>query len=298
MMSEMNKVMRLRNAMSSGAVLVVPTAYDALSARVIEEAGFQAVHVGGFLGAGSLLGLPDVGLLTMSEAMARASNIAAVIEPPVIMDIDNGYGNAINARRTVIEAVRGGIAAVHMEDQVFPKRCGQYGMGDMKVVDAAEMVGKIRAARDVAGPDDLYLIARTDALGAGLSVDDALARMFAYVEAGADAVLPITRNYEWLKEIGRRWNRSAPLVTAPTRFSTVPAEELRQHGFQIILYTEIAVRAALHGVRRAMQELAEKGGVAAIENDLVPTEYLYELVRLPHYRELEVMYGAVSARDS
>lgn len=296
-MSSVNeKVARLRGVLATGEVLVVPTAYDALSARVIEEAGFKAIHVGGFLGAGSLLGLPDVGLLTMNEAVTRGANIAAAVAPPIILDIDNGYGNAINVRRTIQEVVRAGVPAVHLEDQVFPKRCGQYGMGEMAVVETREMVGKIRAARDVASRDDLFLIARTDALGAGLTVGDALERMRAYEEAGADALLPITRNYEWLKEVGRRWKGSIPLVTAPTRFSTVSSQELRGHGLQIVLYTEIAARAALEGVRRAMRELAEHGGIAAIADDLAPTEYLYELVRLPAYRELEDKYGVLATR--
>jgi 2-methylisocitrate lyase-like PEP mutase family enzyme len=289
-----NDVFRLRGCMGGQGPLVVPTAYDALSARVIEEAGFEAVHVGGFLGAASLLGMPDIGLLTMTEAITRAANIAAAISIPVIMDVDNGYGNAINARRTASDAMRAGVAGIHIEDQVFPKRCGQYGSGDMRIVDTDEMVAKLHAIRDVAPPEHLYLIARTDALGAGLSVDEAIERLERYADAGADAVLPITRSYEWLKEIGKRWSRDTPIVAAPTRFSTVSAEELQQHGIRMILYTEIAVRAALQGVRTAMRELRAQGTISAIESTLVPTEYLYDLVRLPDYRELEQRYGAVT----
>jgi 2-methylisocitrate lyase-like PEP mutase family enzyme len=288
------QVSQLRNSMSGKGILVVPGAYDALSARVIEEAGFETVHVGGYLGSACLLGLPDVGLLTMTEAINRAGNIAAAVHIPVIMDIDNGYGNAINVWRTAIEVTRAGIAGVHIEDQILPKRFSQFGTAGTGVVETKEMIAKIHAIRDVAPPEELYLIARTDALEAGLGVDEAIDRLNAYTEAGADAVFPITRSYDWLMEIGDKWSKDTPLVVAPTWFANVSAEEFRGHGFRMVLYTDISVRAALQGVRETMNELRSKGTISAIDRSLVSSDYLHELIRASNFHDLEQRYRPTS----
>lgn len=282
-----------RAALAGEDPLVIPTAYDALSARVAEETGFRAIQVGGFLGAGSLLGVPDIGLLTATEAITRAANIAAVVDVPVIMDIDTGYGNVINVRRTIEQVARAGIAAVHLEDQVFPKRCGQFGLGSMRVIPLDEAVTKVRAVRDARGGDDVFLVARTDAWGAGLGVEEALTRGRAYADAGADAIMAIIRSFDDLKQFAHEWDRETPLVAVPTRFATVSATELGELGFRMVMYTEVAARAALLAVEKILRELREKSTVAALEDEMIPTEGLYELVRLPWYRELEEGYGAL-----
>jgi 2-methylisocitrate lyase-like PEP mutase family enzyme len=282
-----------RAALEAEKPLVIPIAYDAMSARVIEEAGFRAVGVGGFLGAGSWLGVPDIGLFTATEAIQRAANMALAIDIPMLMDIDTGYGNAINVRRTIEQVARAGVAAVHLEDQVFPKRCGQFGMGAMRVISLEEGVSKIRAARDARGGDDVFVVARTDAWGAGLGVEEAVRRGAAYADAGADAVMAIIRKYDDLKQFAHQWERDTPLVAVPTRFATVPANELGELGFSAVCYTEVAARAALFAVEKFMRELREKHTVAAIDTEMIPTEGLYELVKLPWYRELEEQYGAL-----
>lgn len=286
----MRKVQALRRALAEREFLVVPTAYDAMSARRIEGKGFPAVHVGGFLGAAALLGMPDVGLLTASEAITRGANIANTVDIPVILDVDNGWGNAINVIRTVRDCVRNGIAAVHIEDQEIPKRCGQYGRGQMSVVSREEMAGKIRAAKDHQDDPDFFIIARTDAIGAGLGVDGALDRIRAYADAGADALMVISRSVDMLKEVGERWDQRAPLVTAPTRFAHISAAELYRFGYRIVLYTEVLVRAAIKAVDHALDVLARDQSAAALENDMVSTETLYEIVRLDRTVELERRY--------
>lgn len=281
----MNRTDQLRAAVTKG--MVVPTAYDAISARRVERAGFPVVHIGGFLGAAALLGMPDVGLITATEAVTRGSNIARALEIPVILDIDNGWGNAINVVRTIQDCVRGGIAGVHMEDQVIPKRCGQYGKGAMAVISKEEMVGKIRAAKYAQGDDDFYLIARTDAIGADLGEDAALDRMYAYEAAGADAVMVISRSLDTLKAVGRQWAGKAPLATAPTRFAAVSADELGEAGYSIILYTEVLARAAVQAFDRALSHLKVKHSADGFEGEMVSTEDLYEIVRLDRTRALE-----------
>jgi 2,3-dimethylmalate lyase len=182
----MRTTTRLRALLAGPDVLVAPGAYDALSARLIAQAGFQAVYMTGFGTAASVLGQPDVGLLTMSEMVSRASALAAVTgDLPLIADADTGYGNPVNVRRTIREYERAGVAGLHIEDQVWPKKCGH--MEGKQVIPMEEMVQKVRAAVDARQDPDFVIIARTDA-NAVNGLEDALERGRAYREAGADVI--------------------------------------------------------------------------------------------------------------
>ena len=165
--------------------LVAPGAYDALSARLVEQAGFDAVYMTGFGTSASQLGRPDVGLLSGAEMVDQVRRLVEAVDRPVIADADTGYGNAINVIRTVRAYEQAGVAALHLEDQVMPKKCGH--MSGKVVIPAEEMVGKIRAAVDARRDPELVLIARTDA-AAVHGLDDAIARARAYAEAGADVL--------------------------------------------------------------------------------------------------------------
>src|SRR5262250_3378876 len=183
----MKQSARLRELLRSGTSLVVPGCYNALSAKVLAQVGFPALYMTGYGTSLSLLGMPDAGLATMTEMHLNARYIANAVSVPVIADADNGYGNAINVIRTVREYIQTGVAGIHIEDQVIPKRCGH--VAGRRVISLEEAVGKYRAAaraRDEADPD-FVLIARTDARGAhGGSLDEAIRRANAYLEAGAD----------------------------------------------------------------------------------------------------------------
>ncbi len=183
----MRPTTRLRALLKEGRTLFVPGCYNAMSARVLDHVGFPAIYMTGYGTSLSLLGMPDAGLATMSEMQLNARYIANAVKVPVIADADNGYGNAINVMRCVREYIQTGVAAIHLEDQVAPKRCGH--VAGREVVPVAEAVGKIRAAaavRDECDPD-FVLIARTDARGAhGGSLDDAIDRVNRYLSAGAD----------------------------------------------------------------------------------------------------------------
>src|ERR1700719_1626339 len=182
----MRNTTRLRDLLAGPDLIVAPGAYDALSARLIAQAGFPAVYMTGFGTAASVLGQPDVGLLTMSEMVGRASALASVIgDIPLIADADTGYGNPINVRRTIREYERAGVAGLHIEDQVWPKKCGH--MEGKQVIPMDEMVQKVRAAVDARQDPDFVIIARTDA-NAVYGLDDAMRRGRAYREAGADIV--------------------------------------------------------------------------------------------------------------
>ena len=178
---------RLRELIARGPTLYVPGCYNAMSGRVLEAAGFEAIYMTGYGTSLSLTGLPDVGLTTMSEMVANARYIASAVRIPLIADADTGFGNAINVIRTIREYIGAGVAGIHMEDQVSPKRCGH--VAGRLVIPMEEAVGKIRAAADTRDEldRDFVLIARTDARGAsGGSLDDAIRRVNAYLEAGAD----------------------------------------------------------------------------------------------------------------
>src|SRR5215470_17568970 len=182
----MHVTSRLRELLAGPDLVVAPGAYDALSARLVAQAGFSAAYMTGFGTAASTLGQPDVGLVTMSEMVNRAAALTSVMgDCPLIADADTGYGNPINIRRTLREYERAGVAAIHIEDQVWPKKCGH--MEGKQVIPQDEMVQKVRAAVDARSDPDFVLIARTDA-NAVSGFDDALQRAHAYHEAGADVI--------------------------------------------------------------------------------------------------------------
>ena len=183
----MRKTTQLRNLLKSGEPLLVPGCYNALSGKMLDKTGFPAVYMTGYGTSLSLLGMPDAGLATMTEMHMNARYIANAVDVPVIADADNAYGNAINVIRTVHEYIQTGVAAIHIEDQIIPKRCGH--VAGRRVIPIDEAVGKYRAAvsaRDEMDPD-FMIVARTDARGAhGGSMDDAINRANAYLDAGAD----------------------------------------------------------------------------------------------------------------
>jgi 2-methylisocitrate lyase-like PEP mutase family enzyme len=176
---------RLRELLEGPEPVLAPGAYDALTARLVEQAGFEAVYMTGFGTAASLLGRPDIGLLSFSEMVDNARRIVRAVEVPVIADADDGYGNPINVIRTVQEYEAAGVSAIHIEDQVSPKKCGH--LEGKEVIEASEMVEKVRAAVEARQSEDFVIIARTDARAVE-GMDRALKRARLYREAGADVL--------------------------------------------------------------------------------------------------------------
>jgi 2-methylisocitrate lyase-like PEP mutase family enzyme len=235
-----------REIINRNALTPVANAYDALSAKLVERAGFEAIHVGGYNISASLLGLPDVGLMTMSEMLGTVRHIVDTVGIPVIADGDDGYGNHLNIARLIRELERSQVAAVHIEDQVFPKRCGH--MEGKRLISTAAMANKIKAAVDARADESFTLIARTDAIAVeGFAA--ALDRAGSYVEAGADVIFieaPTTR--EQCREIPRG-------VDAPTLFNwayggkspELGFDEIAACGFRLTIFpdTLFAVASAL-----------------------------------------------------
>ena len=287
----MRKTTHLKQLLKDKKLLLAPGAYDVLSARIIEMAGFEAVYMTGYGTSASVLGQPDVGLLTMTEMAERARNIAAAVQVPVIADGDTGFGNPLNVARTVQAYERAGAAAIQLEDQVFPKRCGH--MLGRRVIPMEEMVQKIKAAADAREDQDFVIIARTDAR-TNHGLDEALRRGKAYAEAGADVLF--IESPESVDEL-RRINEAFP--STPTlanmieggRTPFLPAAELEALGFGIALYPTGPLYAAAKAVKGYVEELKTAGTTAGKARDMIAFEEFNRLIGLPEYNRLEERYA-------
>lgn len=269
--------------------LVVPGAYDALSARLIASLGFPAVYITGAGLANSRFGVPDIGLHGLAELGDQVSAIADVVDLPLIVDADTGFGNAVSLTRTVRRLERAGAAAIQIEDQVWPKRCGHF--TGKEIVSVGEMISKVRAAVDSRSSKDTLIIARTDAR-ATEGLESALDRADAYREAGADVLFveaPASR--EELQAIGRRFD--CPLVANMVEHGVTPIvdrDELAQWGYSIILYANAALRAAQHNVTVVLDRLRRDGTTAAVSNLISSWQQRQEAVGKSYFDELEERY--------
>jgi 2-methylisocitrate lyase-like PEP mutase family enzyme len=257
---------KLRSLLQSGTTVVAPGIYDGIGARLVEYAGFDAAYAsGGAIARGS--GIPDLGLLSLSEIAARLEQIVDVVHIPVIADADNGYGNALNAMRAAHAFERAGVAGFHIEDQTFPKRCGHY--ADKSVVPVGEMIGKLKAVRDALTDADVVVIARTDAIAVE-GFDAALDRCHAYVEAGADvAFLDAPVSIEQIAEIAARisgWKLINMFQGGKTPL--VPVARLRDLGYNIVIIPSDLQRAAIRAMERTLAAIARDGSSVNVLADL------------------------------
>jgi 2-methylisocitrate lyase-like PEP mutase family enzyme len=279
----------LRKRVAQGPLLVVPGAANALAARIIEQVGFEAVYVTGAGLANTYLGVPDIGLITLTELVAHVGAMREAVDVPLIVDADTGFGNPIGVQRTVRELERAGADAIQIEDQVSPKRCGHF--DGKQVVSAQEMVQKVRAATDARRDEDLVIIARTDARAVeGLPA--AVDRARAYSEAGADAVFIEAPQTE--EEV-----RSLPdLLTIPQvinlveggRTPLVPASDLAR--FRIAIFANFALQASIKGMHEALTVLYETTSITAGLEFLAEWSERQRLVDKPAFDELERRYSA------
>jgi 2-methylisocitrate lyase-like PEP mutase family enzyme len=259
----MRTTTRLRQLLETGRTIVAPGCYNALSAKILDAVGFPALYMTGYGTSLSLLGMPDAGLATMTEMHLNARYIANAVRVPVIADADNGYGNAINVIRTVREYVQTGVAAIHLEDQIIPKRCGH--VAGRRVVPIDEAVGKIRAAdqarREI--DPDFVLIARTDARGAhGGSLDDAIRRANAYLEAGAD--LAFVEGPTSVPEVQRvcREVKGRILYNQTGVSPRFGLSDLQDLGIAIVILPGVALRATIQAVHDLGVALRDTGPLA------------------------------------
>jgi methylisocitrate lyase len=281
-----------RDLLSGPRCLVVPAVYDALSARIAERVGFQAVGLGGFLVAASRLGGPDVGQLTMTEMVDHLRSVAGAVAVPVMADADTGYGNPLNVRRTVQAYEAAGAAAIVLEDQVWPKKCGHL-PGPRAVVPAAEHRKKLEAALEARRDPRTVIIARTDARGP-LGFEEAVRRAEAYVATGADGVF--IEALETVDEF-RAAPRALPGVPLVANMFTMgksplfTTAELEAMGYRVALWVVDALWAAARAVEDVLRTLHADGTTSAVRDRLMGFDDYFSLVGLPAYQRLERRYA-------
>ena len=288
----MRTTTRLRSLLAGSELLVAPGAYDALSARLIAQVGFPAVYMTGFGTAASVLGQPDVGLLTMSEMVSRAAALATVTgDTPLIADADTGYGNPLNVQRTIREYERAGVAALHIEDQIWPKKCGH--MEGKQVIPMEEMVQKIRAAVDARQDPDFIIIARTDA-AAVTGFADALTRGRAYREAGADVLfIEAPRSIEELRTIGQTFS-DVPLLfnwAESGKTPALPLNDIRELGFKLVIFPVSLLFAATQTMLKILENFQRGETSTSFGSQMVTFAEFTTLIGLPQVQALEKKYG-------
>lgn len=284
----MSAAKRLRDRLAQPGPLLVGGAHDALSAKLVEEAGFDAVWASGFEISASH-GVPDANILTMSDNLVAAARMARTVKIPIIADCDNGYGNAINVIYTVQEYEREGIAGICIEDNVFPKRCSFYAGVKRELAEVEEHVGKIRACVRTRQNPDFAIIARTEALIAGWGMDEALSRGRAYADAGADLVLIHSKSEQpdEVLEFARRWDRKVPLVCVPTIYRQTTAKELADAGFKVVIYANHGLRSSIRAMRQTFARLKQEQRCAAVDDLIVPLEDVYDLIGVSQMKKDE-----------
>jgi methylisocitrate lyase len=281
----------LRRMLDGPEIVVLPGAYDALSARLAERAGFAALFTTGFGFSASVLGMPDFGLLTMSETMDRVRHVVNAVSIPVVADMDTGYGNPLNVQRTVREVIASGAAGIILEDQEWPKKCGHF--EGKRVIPAEDHAAKLRAAIDARAGDDLVIIARTDAR-APLGLDEAIRRGKMYRDAGADVVfIEAPQSIDDLKAV-KAAIPDVPLFANMIEGGKTPLltyQELQELGYKMVVFPLSALLAAAKAIGEVYAELYAKKTTAALVDRLTPFHEFEEIVGVPELRAAESKYG-------
>ncbi|MGA0025412.1 MAG: isocitrate lyase/PEP mutase family protein [Burkholderiales bacterium] len=289
-MAELSVRQKLRKRLTAGGMIVAPGIYDAFGARLVQQAGYEAVYMTGNGVSASLLGQPDVGLIDLTLFTAHAHRAAACIDIPLICDADTGYGNAVNVRRTVQEFENAGVAAIHIEDQVAPKRCGHL-PGSRPVVSMAEHVGKIEAAVAARRDPDFIIIARTDAAG-GLGLDEAIRRGQAYRKAGADVVFVELKNSPTILEDLKRVTAEsgAPClvnIDGGGKLGALTVPEIEGLGFRIAIFPGLGRAIAGYAMHEAFAALKRDGNLDAVRSRMLSLKEYNEVLDLAAVEEWE-----------
>ncbi len=288
---------QLRELLAGDETVVAPGAYDALSARLIEQAGFPAVYMTGFGTSASLLGRPDIGLLSSSEMIDNARRIAGCVAVPVIADADTGYGNPINVVRTVRDYERAGVAGIHLEDQMMPKRCGH--LSGKVLIPTSDMAAKIRAAVAARTDPDFAIIARTDARAVE-GLDEALRRAAGYLEAGADVLFVEAPEAETEVEVIAREFKGVPLLynwAEGGRTPPMSLARLNELGYRIVIFPIGALLSAAAAIGSFLATLRSDGTPQAVLSELPAIEEFVDTLGMAEVRDLELQFGTNIAVD-
>ncbi len=288
----MTKARKLRELMARPGPIVIIGAHNGLSGKIGEEAGFEGLWASGFEISASYA-VPDANILTMAENLSAAQMMNNSTRIPVIADCDNGYGNAINVIRCVEEYERAGIAAICMEDNVFPKRCSFYAGVKRELSPVEEHAGKIRAAKATQRDPDFMVIARTEALIAGWGMEEALMRGRAYADAGADMVLihSKSKDPDEVISFAKQWDRpSTPLVCVPTIYKGTTVDQLHAAGFKLIIFANHAIRSSIKAMTETLTTLKREMYTGSVEDKVVPLERVYQLVGVDKMKTEETSF--------
>ncbi len=273
----------LRKRLAEPGIIVSPGVHDGMSAQVAVEAGFSVLYMTGAGVSLGTFGTPDVGLLTLTEMADACRRVTSAVEVPIMADVDTGYGNAVNVTRTVREFIRAGAAAIQLEDQETPKKCGH--LEGKRIVSAEEMCLKIRAAREACDESDLVIIARTDARQSA-GMEEALRRCHLYKEAGADVLfLEAPQGEEEIARVAQEID-SPCLMNMAGRSVRIPVKKLEELGYKIVIFPGEGQRASAFAMREVFQVLREHGAVDMIEDRLVSFS---ERFRLAGYDRVQVL---------
>jgi 2,3-dimethylmalate lyase len=279
----------LRQLLRQPGTIVAPGAYDCLTAKLIEREGFPAVYMTGAGTAVTRVGKPDLGFATLTEMLANASAIASTVSVPLIADADTGYGGALNVYRTVQEYARAGVAALHIEDQAFPKRCGH--LDGKEVVPIADMVVKLRAACDARTDEDFVIIARTDAL-AVTGLDDTLRRCAAYAAAGADVLfVEALRTQEEIDRVRREVD--LPLLynfVEHGKSPLIPVPQLEMLGFKMVIFPGSLMLSVYTLAQRILRDIRQHGTTANLLGDMVSVVDLFNLMGMQESLALDTKW--------
>lgn len=281
---------RLRQLMQTAAPVVAPGAYDGISAKLVEQAGFPAVYATGG-GMARSTGVPDLGLMSLAEIISRLETMVDAVSIPLIGDADTGHGNALNAQHAVRAFQRAGVAGFHLEDQMFPKRCGHY--DDKSIVPSSEMVQKIKAVKDASEDPDFVLIARTDGLAVE-GYDRTIERGHAYAEAGADVIFveaptsveqieQIAKDLPYPKLINMFHGGKTPLVSA---------DRLGELGYSLVIIPSDTQRAAIKAMQDTLAAIAQDGHSGAMEDRMVTFKQREEIIGTADYLARDKKYAA------
>lgn len=285
----------LRQLLRQPGIIVAPGAYDCLTARLIEREGFPAVYMTGAGTAVTRVGQPDLGLASLTEMVANASVLASAIRVPLIADADTGYGGALNVYRTVQEYEKAGVAALHLEDQAFPKRCGHLEGKD--VIPIADMVVKLRAACDARTDPDLVLIARTDAL-AVTGLDDTLRRCAAYAAAGADMLfVEALRTADEIERVRREVD--LPLLynfVEHGKSPLIPVPQLEALGFKMVIFPGSIMLAVCTLTQRILRDIRQHGTTAGLLDEMVSVVELFNLMGMQEALALDAKWTESTVR--
>jgi methylisocitrate lyase len=285
----MGKARLIQNALAGQGQLIMPGVYDALSAKIAARAGFEVIFITGYSLSATLLGEPDFGLLTQTEVVTAAQRICAVVETPVIVDADTGYGNAINVMRTVQDLIRAGAAGMFLEDQVWPKRCGH--MKGKQVISLDEQLKKLKAAIEAKKNNDFFIVARTDSRQA-LGLSEAIARGKAFKEAGADAVfIEAPETKDEMREIAKQV--PGPLVANMLERGVTPLmgpNELHDLGFDLVVWPLAPLYSVAKSLTDVYTTLRRDGSTVSILDRLMPFDEFNQIVGLNDKYAIDAKY--------